>query len=142
MSTRQIHVFISHSWAYSHHYDKLAEWIFEKRWSSGQASLDFRDYSVPKSDPILNASNDAALRKAIFDQIGRSHVVVIPTGIYAHYSKWIGKEIDGANFHEKPILAIDLRGSSRTASVVATAAAKTVAWSSQSIIDGIWELYR
>ncbi len=38
MSTRQIHVFISHSWAYSNHYDTLSKWIFNKRWSVGQAS--------------------------------------------------------------------------------------------------------
>ncbi len=46
MSTKQIHVFISHAWAYSEDYDTLAKWIFEEKWSSGQASLDFRNYSV------------------------------------------------------------------------------------------------
>ena len=52
MSTHQIHVFISHAWSYSNHYETLASWIFEKDWSVGQASLDFRDFSVPKDDPI------------------------------------------------------------------------------------------
>jgi len=37
MSTHQIHVFISHSWAYSEHYDTLAEWVFTNSWRSGQA---------------------------------------------------------------------------------------------------------
>jgi len=46
MSTKQIHVFISHAWSYSDHYDTLADWIFNGNWNSGQASLDFRDYSV------------------------------------------------------------------------------------------------
>src|SRR5215216_369098 len=99
MSTRQIHVFISHAWAYSDHYATLASWIFETPWSVGQASLDFRDYSVPKSDPIHKAQNDQALREAIFDKVLRSHVVVIPTGMYAHHSKWIRKEIDGAKYY-------------------------------------------
>ena len=96
MSTHQIHVFISHSWSYSKHYDTLADWIFNENWTSGQASLDFRDFSVPKDDPIHDADTDKALREAIYAKIARSHVIVIPTGMYANYSKWIKKEIEGA----------------------------------------------
>ena len=46
MGTYQIHVFISHSWAYSGHYDTLEDWIFKKKWRQGQASLDLRNFSV------------------------------------------------------------------------------------------------
>lgn len=141
MSTHQIHVFISHSWAYSGHYATLSNWIFEQTWRVGQASLDLRNYSVPSSDPILNANTDKALREAIHRQICRSHVIVIPTGMYTHYSKWIGKEIDGAGIYGKPILAVDLRGAQRTASVVGQAASKCVAWNSKSVVGGIWDLY-
>src|SRR5437867_7077376 len=94
MSARQIHIFISHSWSYSGHYATLADWIFTQQWRVGQASLDMRNYSVPRSDPIHNATNDRQLRDAIYAQIARSHVIVIPTGMYAHYSKWIQKEIE------------------------------------------------
>lgn len=142
MSVRQIHVFISHSWNYSHHYEKLSEWIFQNSWSVGQASLDFRNYSVPKTDPILNAHNDRQLREAIYRQIAMSHIVVIPTGMYANHSKWIQKEIDGAAVFTKPILAVNPWGAMRTASVVSLAAQRTVGWTSQSVISGIWELYR
>src|SRR5579872_590533 len=96
MSTRQIHVFISHAWHFSEHYDTLAQWIFDDRWSVGQASLDFRNYSVPRYDPIHHARNQAELQEAIFNQILRSHVVIVPTGMYANYSKWIEKELFGA----------------------------------------------
>lgn len=58
MSIKQIHVFISHAWVYSGHCDALSDWIFNENWSSGQASLDFRDYSVPINDPIHDANND------------------------------------------------------------------------------------
>lgn len=108
----------------------------------GQASLDFRNYSVPKTDPILDAKNDQELREAIYRQIAMSHIVVIPTGMYASYSKWIKKEIDGSALHTKPILAVNPWGAMRTSSVVALAAQKTVGWNSQSIVSGIWELYR
>jgi hypothetical protein len=142
MSTHQIHVFISHAWAYSEDYDTLASWIFGERWSVGQASLDFRDYSVPKDDPIHDARNDRGLRDAIFSQLYRSHVVVIPTGMYATYSRWIQKEIDGANQYAKPILAVVPRGQQRSSGVVVDNADAEVGWNKQAVIDGIWRLYR
>ena len=141
MSTHQIHVFISHSWSYSGHYETLAGWISDRSWRVGQASLALRDYSVPRTNPILDADNDRQLRDAIYDRIARSHVVVIPTGMYAHHSKWIGKEIDGAAIYGKPVLAVNPWGQTRTASVVNAAATKSVGWNAKSVVLGIWELY-
>ena len=141
MSTHQVHVFISHSWWYSNHYDKLATWIFGEPWSAGQASIKFHDHSIPRDAAINNAPNDATLKAAIHDRIGRSHVVVIPTGMYAHYSKWIRKEIDSAKALNKPILAVNPWGALRTASVVATAAAKVVGWNKVPVVEAIWDLH-
>ena len=141
MSTHQIHVFISHSWSYSGHYETLEDWIFNGNGRRGQASLVFRDYSVPKHDPIHDASSAQALRDAIFNQIRRCHVVVIPSGMYASYSKWIKKEIDGAQSYTKPILGVTPWGQERKSSVVATAAKETVGWNSKSVVNGIWRLY-
>jgi len=142
MSTRQIHVFISHAWAHSGHYETLAGWIFDEKWSVGQAALDFRDFSVPKNDRIHNANNDKQLRDAIYNQIARSHVVVIPMGMYANYSYWIQKEIDGATAYGKPILAVNPWGQQRSSSVVGNAASIKVGWNKQPIVDGIWQLYK
>jgi hypothetical protein len=142
MSTRQIHVFISHSWSYSGHYDTLSSWIFDEKWSSGQASLDFRNYSVPKYDPIHNADSDKQLRDAIYRQMALSHVVLIPTGMYANYSKWIQKEIEGAQGYSKPILAVNPWGQERKSSVVVAAASRSVGWNKEPLVGAIWDLYR
>lgn len=142
MSTRQIHIFISHAWAHSQDYDTLAKWIFEENWSIGQASLDFRNYSVPKNNPIHTAKNDKELKIAIFKQIAMSHVVVIPVGMYASYSKWIQKEIDGSIGYKKPILAIIPRGQKRMSGVVVDNASTEVGWNKESVINGIWNLYK
>ena len=142
MSTHQIHIFISHSWQYSGHYDTLAQWIFGETWSVGQASLNLLDYSVPKDDPIHNAPTDKALQEAIYRQIARSHVIVIPTGMYSQYSKWIKKEINGAKSYAKPILAVDPWGQKRKSSVVADNANSTVGWNKKSVVDAIWRLYK
>jgi hypothetical protein len=59
--------------------------------------LGFRDYSVvARNNPADNANNTIQLQDAIFNQIARSHVVVIPSGMHATYNKWIEKEINEA----------------------------------------------
>lgn len=141
MSTHQVHVFISHSWKYNDHYDTLEKWIFREKWSSGQASIDFRDFSVPKNSPIHNAPTDRELREAIYSQIRRSHVIVIPTGMYVNYSKWIQKEIDGAAIYTKPIVAVNPWGQQRGSSRVAAAAAVTVGWNKEPLIREIWNMH-
>lgn len=141
MSTHQVHVFISHSWAYSGHYSTLCSWIFGEKWSSGQASIDFRNFSVPIDDPIHNAPTVGLLRMAIHNQIKRCHVIVIPSGMYATHSRWIQEEISGCGLHSKPIVAVRPWGQQREAKVVTDAARSLVNWNKQSVIDAIWGVY-
>jgi len=141
MSTHQIHVFISHAWAYSDHYETLAKWIFEEKWSVGQASLNFKDFSIPRDDPVHDASNAKELHEAIFNRIARSHVIVIPSGMYATYSKWIKKEIAGAKEYIKPILAVNPWGQQNNSGVVLDNANEGVGWNKQPLINAIWKLY-
>lgn len=80
--------------------------------------------------------------EAILRRIERSHVVVIPTGMYVNYSKWIQKEINASMNQEKPILAVHPWGQQRASSMVAKASTQVAGWNSQSVIREIWELYR
>ncbi len=142
MSTHYLHVFISHSWSHSSHYHRLHEWLFGTPWTFGQARVRFADYSVPKDDPIHNASRVSDLEDAIFRKIARAHVVIIPTGVYATYSKWIKREIRGSRSMSKPILAVNPQAQQRTSSIVADAADETVGWTRNGVVAGIWRLYR
>lgn len=135
-----VHVFISHSWSYSEHYDCLAEWIFIDPWQSNGTPINFVDTSVPRDNPIHYAQNEQQLRQAIFARIAQSHVVVIPTGMYANHSNWIGKEIDGSRQMQKPILAVNPWAQERKSSVVGEAASKIVGWNKQSVVQGVWDL--
>ena len=81
-------LFISHSWRYTDAYERLIRLLRNRPYFA------FRDYSVPKDDPIHGANNDAQLRKAIRDQMTPCHVVLIMAGVYSTYSKWINIEID------------------------------------------------
>lgn len=140
--THQIGVFISHSWKYDDHYKTLREWIFDGSWNVNQVPLQFYDYSIPKDNPIHNAPNSGALQNAIYTEIQKSHVIVIPMGLYSTYSQWIQKEIDGARAYRRPILAVNLWGQERKSSVVAEAATEVVGWNKKPVVNGIWQLYR
>ena len=133
-------VFISHSWSHSEHYRCLAEWIFDEPWQSNLRPIQFVDTSVPKENPIHYARNEQQLRQAIYNRIAQSDVVVIPTGMYASYSNWIGKEIDGSRLLGKPILAVNPWAQERKSSIVGEAAAKVVGWNKQTVVQGVWDL--
>ncbi len=138
----QIGIFISHSWKYDDHYKTLSDWIFGGKWNVNHVPLQFYDYSIPKDNPIHSAPNSRALQDAIYAEIQKSHIIVIPMGLYSTYSQWIQKEIDGARAYRRPILAVNLWGQERKSSVVAEASNEMVGWNKQSVINGIWKLYR
>ncbi|MES3004626.1 MAG: TIR domain-containing protein [Patescibacteria group bacterium] len=133
---RHYNIFISHSWAYSDAYDKLIKML------NADPRFNFKDYSVPKNDPIHNAPNSTALSRAIQDQMRFCDVIIILAGVYSSYSDWINKEIALAKgfTNPKPILAIEPWASEKTSSVVKKNANRIVKWNTSSIIAGIREL--
>ena len=135
-----MYAFISHSWAHSEHYDKLSEWLFEDRWNFNGSPLHIIDMSVPEGNPVHTDGTVADLREAIYARIFRSDVVIIPTGMYANYSKWIQREIDGAAYYHKPIVAVTPWGQQRESSYVAGAAHRSVGWNSNSVLNAACEV--
>ena len=130
-------LFISHSWSYSNAYDKLEELLDTRPYFS------FKNYSVPKDDPIHTNGTDKQLYDAIKNKIQLTHVVVIMAGVYASYSKWINKEIEiaqGAFATATPILAVTPWGAERTSTIVNDAADLIVGWNAESIVKGIRQL--
>ena len=125
------HLFISHSWAYSDAYDKLVRML------NNASNFSYKDYSVPKNDPIHNASNVAQLKAAIRNQMQHASCVLILAGVYSTYSKWINIEIELAREMDKTIIAIEPRGAQRTSLVVKQAADKVVGWNTNSIVSAI-----
>lgn len=94
-------LFISHSWTYSEAYKKLVALLDAKPYFS------YKNYSVPKDDPIHHAYNDYQLKAAIKAQIQPASCVLILAGVYASYSKWINIEIELARQMSKTIIAIE-----------------------------------
>lgn len=131
------HLFISHSWAYSDAYQRLVALLNRRRY------FRYKNYSVPRDDPIHNAPTVKALRAAIRQQMAPSGVVLILAGVYATYSRWIDEEIalaQGGFEAPKPIIAIRPRGSAKTSTTVKDAAARVVGWNKDSIVAAIREV--
>ena len=130
-------LFVSHSWTYGDAYDRLTNLLNNRSYFS------YRNYSVPKDDPVHNAANDGQLRNAIRRQMTPCHVVLFIAGVYATYSKWINVEIDLAKRgfqNSKPIIAVAPWGSERISSVVRGAADQIVGWNTESIVRAIRSL--
>ena len=134
MSIKIYNLFISHSWTYSNAYNNLTSMLDEAKY------FDYKNYSVPKDDPIHNASNSKELYEAIKNQVKYAHVVIILAGVYSSYSKWIDKEIEIAQNMGKPILAVEPWGSEKTSSKVKNAADRIVKWNTDSIVNAIREI--
>ena len=127
-------LFISHSWAYSGAYEKLINLLNKKPYFS------FKDYSVPKYDPVHNARNQRELYSAIKKQMRPCHIVLIMAGVYSTYSKWINKEIKIVNieFKEaKPIIGIKPWGNTNVSQVVTENCIELVGWNTDSIVKEI-----
>lgn len=129
-------LFISHSWAYSDQYERLVNLL------NSNPYFYYRNYSVPKDDPIHNAPYDYQLRAAIKQQIAPASCVIILAGVYSTYSKWINIEIQLAKELGKKIIAVEPWGSERTSFTVKQAADRVVGWNANSIINAIRELCR
>lgn len=124
-------LFISHSWTYSEAYDRLVEML------NDAPGFSYKNYSVPKDDPIHNATYDYQLRAAIRNQMRHASCILILAGVYSTYSKWINIEIQLAQEMGKRIIAIEPWGASRTSAVVKNAADIVVRWNTISIVRGI-----
>ena len=134
---RDYNIFISHSWSHKDQYEKLIELLEDALYFS------FKDYSVPRDDPIHDAPTSQKLYEAIKGQMTSASVVLILAGVYASYSKWINKEIEIAkNEFETPkkILAIEPWGSQKTSELVKKNADQIVGWNGQSIANAVKEL--
>ena len=124
-------LFISHSWTYGDAYDRLVDMLNAKPYFS------YKNYSVPKYDPIHNVSNDYQLKEAIRRQMQPASCILILAGVYSTYSKWINIEIELAQSMGKKIIAIELWGAERTSSKVKSATHSIVRWNIDSIVNAI-----
>ncbi len=129
-------LFISHSWTYGDAYEKLCGMLDEANYFS------YKNFSVPKDDPVHNAKNIQELYDAIKRRVSPCSAVLIMAGKYASYSKWIQREIQIATSEftdAKPIIGIRPWANLQTSKPVQDNADTIVGWRSDSIVKAIRE---
>jgi hypothetical protein len=131
---RTFNLFISHSWTYTDAYEKFVGLL------NNRSHFSYKNYSVPKENPITGARTDAQLKAAIEAQIRPSSVVIIMAGKYATYSKWIDIEIEIATSMGKPIVAVTPWGAKQISTTVSNAADVVAGWNTESIVSAIREV--
>ena len=127
----QYNLFISHSWTYSDAYEKLVKML------NNVSNFTYRNYSVPKNDPIHNAPYDYQLKAAIRNQMQHASCVLVLAGVYSTYSKWIKIELELAAEMGKKIIAIEPWGADRTSTIVKNCANEIVKWQGTSVVKAI-----
>lgn len=129
-----VNLFISHSRTYTDAYEKLVGMLDEA------PNFSYRNFSVPEGNPIHTSGTDKELYEAIKNKIQLCNAIVIMSGKYATYSKWIKKEIkiccDDFSV-KKPIVAVHPWGSKQASSVVMQAADSEARWNTDSIVSAI-----
>jgi Thoeris protein ThsB, TIR-like domain len=127
-------LFISHSWQYTDAYVNLCSLL------DNRGYFDYKNFSVPKDDPVHTNGTDKQLIEAITNKMRLCNIILIMAGKYSTYSKWINKEIVIANdsfSNPKPIIGIKPWGSTVVSSVVRDNAVELVGWNTESIVDAI-----
>lgn len=137
-------VFVSHAWAYSDRY-----WDTIRLLDTAAANLtwfSYRNYSVPKHDPIMAPTETARIAKLtdlLKEQIRQSSVIIVPAGMYVNNRFWIQTEINlarNAFTKAKPIIALRRRGQQRDPEELMSIADAKINWSSSSLADAVWSL--
>ena len=132
----QYHLFISHSWTYSDHYDGLVNLLDQA------PRFQYTNLSIPEDDPA-HVGSKKELSRAIRNQMESCGILLVLAGVYATYSKWIEKEMNIARSSfpaPKPILAIRPFGGVGISNEVRAKANRIVDWNTNSIVNAIREL--
>lgn len=131
------HIFISHAWKYSEHYNKIVEWLDEAK---AEGTLNWTNYSVPSHDPLIDPDTTVGkneLKSLLKQQINPASVVIILSGMYAAYSDWIDYEIDTAVELDKYIIGVKPWGQERVPTKVSNNADVMAGWNKDSVINAI-----
>lgn len=121
-------LFISHAWSYNTEYYRLEQMLTD------YPNFEFRNYSVPKHDPL---ETSAELAVKLLHQMNPSQVVLVLAGMYAARSDWIQFEINEAKRMGKPIIGVRPWGQERIPQSLQVAASVMHGWNIGPIVASI-----
>lgn len=105
-------------------------------WLDNTGYFKFSNYSVCCDKPLDTKTNDE-LKQALTNRISACSCVIVVSGMYTSYSKWIDYEIDEAIRFGKPIIGLRPWGQERVPSKILNNATVMVGWNRDSLISAI-----
>jgi hypothetical protein len=133
-SLKTYDLFISHAWFYNKGYNKLVELL------KTAPKFTFRNYSVPKHDPLVDPNTPVGrtkLTNLLRGQIKPVNCFLVTSGMYAGYKFWIQKEVELAQEFHKPIVGLVPWGQKRTPTYIQDVADEMIQWNTSSIVSAI-----
>lgn len=129
-------LFISHAWKYGEDYDRLVKLL------NSANNFYYRNYSAPEDKPLQNLDSTEVetvkqIKESIIRKISPVNCVLVISGMYFNYRRWMKFELDTAVQMGKPIIGIKPYGNVLMASDVSSAAKTTVNWNTDSIVSAI-----
>ena len=130
-------IYVSHSWSVADTYDKLVRVL------QSDPAFAFRLFGLAKADPIHATGVCYELRAAMRHPMSQCHLLVVQTGVYGQFGKWINEELElaGATFEfKRRVLAIDTFGPDSKPTPVQQRADRVVGWTKTGILTSLREL--
>lgn len=122
---------ISHSWHYEEHYEKVVNWLNE-----GLGKSEWKNLSVRADNP-LDTETDEELKEKLSNRVRLSSAIIVLTGMYAFYSRWIDYEIDEAIRMNKVIIGVRPWGQERIPKKISENATVMVGWNKNSVVNAV-----
>jgi hypothetical protein len=137
---RTYSLFVSHAWRYSDEYRRFVALLKQQGFS-------WKNLSVPQTDPIApNPALKRSIRRLMREleaRISESDCLLVLSGMYCAHSDWIQSEIEAAQDHGKPIIAVVPFGQERVPQEVQNAADDNiVGWRAEKIVEAVRRLVR
>ena len=133
---RTYDLFLSHAWNHNDDYYRLEEMLYST------PNFNWRNYSVPEHDPLINPNTSIGrgrLESLLYNQVRPVNSLLILGGMYVAFSDWILKEIEIAQYYNKPIIGIYPWGQQRMPVAIQNAASILVGWNTDSIVSAVRE---
>lgn len=130
-------IYVSHSWSEADFYDKFTRILH------AEPDFPFRLFGLPKDDPVHASTVAYELRAAMRHPLSQCHVLVVKTGVYSRYQKWINEELELATAGyemRRRILGIDIFGPESKPTPLHQHADRVIPWSRAGIVSSIREL--
>ena len=128
--SREINVFISHSWDHVEDLRNLRKLLKNR----GYFNVEFKE--VPPDSPI-NSQNSEYVKRVLRKRIEDSNVVLGIAGMYASYSDWMDWELSTAISKGKKVVGVIPWGQERISQTVTKYTIENVRWNTESIVDAI-----